>query len=126
MRATAVAAVAVIATTGITGLTAGCDVQQAVDCARIAVDLTGNLNDLQQAVDAGDGDAFETALNDLDQNVEELHGVDDADAEQAGDSVAAAVDSIRASGGGEGGGEIQVDLAPLGDAISALSGVCSG
>ncbi|WP_165953898.1 hypothetical protein [Streptomyces sp. 8K308] len=122
IRARAAVAVAAIAATG---FGVGCDVQQAVDCARIAVSITGNLNDLQQAVDAGDVDAFDAALDDLDQNVADLHGVDGADAEEAAESVAAAADTIRASGEGEGGGQIEVDLAPLGDAVSALSGVCS-
>ncbi|WP_326596854.1 hypothetical protein [Streptomyces sp. NBC_01803] len=104
------------------GFTAGCDLQQAVDCARLALEVTSSAEALGQAVEANDPQAFADAADTLTGDVSDVQNdVDDADVSAAADSIQAALDSIQA--GFEDG--TVVDLSPLYDATGQLTDACS-
>ncbi|MGK5529413.1 hypothetical protein [Streptomyces sp. URMC 129] len=104
------------------GFTVGCDLQQAVDCARLAVEVTSAAEALGQAVEAGDPEAFADAADTLTGNVEDVQNdVDDADVSAAADSIQQALDSIES--GFESGAA--VDISPLFDATGELTDACS-
>ncbi|WP_052848334.1 hypothetical protein [Streptomyces avicenniae] len=123
MKKTRLATAAMAALTVLTaaGLTTACDVQQAVDCARLSLAITGNVNDIQQAVNDNDPDAFEAATDELQANIDELHGMEDAEVQEVGDSVADAADTLQV----DAEGTVQVDLQPITDAAGQLTEVCS-
>ncbi|MFR9723922.1 hypothetical protein ACL02R_11235 [Streptomyces sp. MS19] len=103
------------------GLTTACDVQQAVDCARIALTITGNVDDIQQAVNDNDPDAFEAATGDLQASLDDLSGIDDEDVRRVADSFADTADTLQVNEEGT----VQVDLQPLSDAAGELTEVCT-
>ncbi|WP_159037313.1 hypothetical protein [Streptomyces specialis] len=104
------------------GLTASCDLARAVDCARLALEVTNAADDLGNAIATGDVAAFDAAADSLSANVDEVRGdVDDSDVDAAADSVQQALDSIE-SGFRNG---TEVDVSPLFDATGQLTDACS-
>ncbi|MDT3399648.1 hypothetical protein RKE29_23905 [Streptomyces sp. B1866] len=103
----------------------GCDtVAKAVDCARFAVDVTGDIDDLQRGLTnaAVNPDEADQALDALEKDIDKLrkHG-DNADVDKAVDHLQKAVTNIRtAADKGE-----TPDLAPLRDAAGELTDVCT-
>ncbi|WP_147450878.1 hypothetical protein [Streptomyces hoynatensis] len=107
--------------TALAGAAGACDLQQAVDCAELAVSVTGHVDDLGEAASAGDPDAFGAAADRLDADLEQARGdIDDAEVNAALDSLEEAVDGIRVDAR-EG---VSLDLEPLGDASAHLTGAC--
>ena len=103
------------------GLTAACDLEQAVDCAELAVTVTGHVDDLGQAASTGDGEVFRAAADGIDADLERARGdIDDEEVRAALDSLAAAVENLRVDAQ-EG---VSLDLAPVREAGSHLAGAC--
>ncbi|WP_067225788.1 hypothetical protein [Streptomyces sp. NBRC 109706] len=107
---------------GAAGLgTLGCDVQRALDCAQLALEVTSSVDALSRAVDSGDpvgfSDAADAAQNDLD---ELRDGFSDTDVSAAADSVAEAIDNIAQQPAGS-----APDLSPLNDAVGELTSACA-
>ncbi|ARQ70452.1 hypothetical protein CAG99_17815 [Streptomyces marincola] len=99
-----------------------CDVQRAVDCARLALEVSQSVDELEQAAQGENPDVLVDAVDAVGNDIQELRDtVDDVDVQEATDSVEEAVDSVRA--GVEDG--TSIDLSPLGDAVDALTDVCA-
>ncbi len=112
------AALAVLATVTL----AGCDFGRAVDCARLALEVSQSVEELEQAAQGENPDVLLDAADAVGNDIQELRdGVDDADVREAADSVEEAVDSVRS--GVEDG--TPIDLSPLGDAANSLTEVCT-
>ncbi|WP_129842353.1 hypothetical protein [Streptomyces sp. RFCAC02] len=118
----AAAGLAAVTVVTAAGLLTACDVERVVDCARLAVSITGSVDDIQQAVNDNDPDALDAAATELDGSIEELHGIDDEDVQALGDSLAEAAETVRVDAQ-EG---VEVDLGPLSDVAGQLTDVCSG
>jgi hypothetical protein len=104
------------------GFVGGCDVQRAVDCARLALEVSESVDRLERAASGEDPEAFVDAADAVTGDIDELRGsVEDTDVREAADSVREAVDSV--SGSFEEG--VTVDLSPLGDAVGELTGACT-
>ncbi|UED86081.1 hypothetical protein [Streptomyces profundus] len=108
---------------GAAGLgTLGCDVQRALDCAQLALEVTSSVDALARAVDAEDpagfSDAADTAQNDLD---ELRDGFSDTDVSAAADSVAEAIENIAQ----QPAGGSPPDLSPLNNAVDELTSACA-
>ncbi|MDT0307824.1 hypothetical protein RM780_12745 [Streptomyces sp. DSM 44917] len=100
----------------------GCDLQAAVDCARLAVEVTESAQVLEQAAQAEDPQAVVDAADSVNREVQELRDeVGDADVREAADSVLEAAENIGASA--EAG--TVPDLTPLLDATDELSEACT-
>ncbi|ONK13988.1 hypothetical protein [Streptomyces sp. MP131-18] len=112
------AALAVLATVAL----AGCDLQRAADCARLALEVSQSVEELEQAAEGENPDVVVDAVDAVGNDIEELRdSVDDSDVRDAVDSVEEAVDSVHA---GVTDGD-PIDLSPLGDATSSLTEVCT-
>jgi hypothetical protein len=104
------------------GATSACDIQQAVDCTRLALQISTASDRIEQAVTTSllgdDTDAFQ----ELAEDVEELNRrIEDTEVREAADSVAEAADNLQqAVERGE-----TPDLSPLADATSELTTVCT-
>lgn len=117
-RMTTIAALAALAAAG----AAGCDVQRAVDCARLAAQVTDAAADLQQAVNTESLQDDADALDELTRDVDELQGeVDDTDVRDAAQSVLDAAESVQQSA--EQGST--PDLSPLTEATDELTSICT-
>ncbi|MDT0342973.1 hypothetical protein [Streptomyces litchfieldiae] len=122
MKSAKFAASAAVLTMVSAGVTTGCDLQQAVDCARLALEVASSVEHLEQAAGSDDPTAIVDAADAVVDDLSELRdSVDDEDVRDAANSVEEAVESIR--GGVVDGTE--VDLTPLGDAAASLTDVCS-
>ncbi|MGP4114372.1 hypothetical protein ACTWP5_26110 [Streptomyces sp. 4N509B] len=109
---------AVMAVTG----TLACDLQRAVDCAQLALEVTTSADSLENALSTEAlGDDVD-ALDELSEDVGELQDrVGDTDVQEAADSVVEAAENLtRAVEEGE-----VPDLTPLADATSELTTVCA-
>ncbi|MEU4897801.1 hypothetical protein AB0B12_35745 [Streptomyces sp. NPDC044780] len=122
-RTTAVTAFAAIALA--VPVTAGCGaVEKALDCAQLAVEISNDVDDLQDAL-SGAADNPEDAdkvLDALDKDIDKAGDrTDNADVGKAVDSLQKAVDNVQKSiDSGE-----QPDLTPVRDAAGELTDVCS-
>ncbi|WP_063784217.1 hypothetical protein [Streptomyces sp. SBT349] len=100
----------------------GCDLQRAVDCARLAVEVTDSVATFELATEGENPGVVVDAADEVTDDVAELRDrVEDTDVRAAADSVQEAVDSI--ADGVENG--TPVDLSPLGDATAELTEVCT-
>jgi methyl-accepting chemotaxis protein len=116
--------VAAVALASLAGgvVTSGCDVQRAVDCARLALAVANSGDTLENAVLTSLVEDDAGALEELHRDVEELKDrVRDTDVREAADSVAEAADNVQRAA--EEGGE--PDLTPLADATDELTEVCT-
>ncbi|MGP3970247.1 hypothetical protein [Streptomyces sp. 6N223] len=104
------------------GASTACDVQRAVDCAVLALEVSNAGDRVAEAVATSviedDADAF----RELAEDIEELQDrVQDTDVREAAESVGEAAENIeQAVERGE-----TPDLSPLVDATSELTGVCT-
>ncbi|UQI43505.1 hypothetical protein M1P56_03490 [Streptomyces sp. HU2014] len=106
-------------------LAAGCSAaQKAVDCARLGVEITNDVDDLQRAVTdaAQDPGKADKILDTLDKDTRKLKDkTDDTDVSKALDHLQAAVANVREA-------ERQnkaPDLTPVKDAAGELAKVCT-
>ncbi|MCA6095801.1 hypothetical protein LE181_27015 [Streptomyces sp. SCA3-4] len=117
----ALAALAVLALPPAVGCSAA---QKAVDCARLGVEITDDVNDLQQAVtDSANGSGRSgKVLDQLDQDTKKLKDkTDNTDVGKALDHLRQAITNARdAVGRGA-----TPDLTPLKDAAGELTKVCT-
>ncbi|MDT0267889.1 hypothetical protein RM844_16535 [Streptomyces sp. DSM 44915] len=110
----------VLAATAALGATA-CDPQRAVDCARLALEVGGSVDDVGRALDSEDPAGFTDAADAAQEDLGALRDdVSDTDVRAAADSVGEALDNLRAVGDGE-----VPDLSPLNDAMDELTSACS-
>ncbi|MEV5240522.1 hypothetical protein AB0K89_15695 [Streptomyces cinnamoneus] len=106
-------------------LAVGCSAaQKAVDCARLGVEITDDVNDLQQsATDAANGSGRTgKVLDQLDQDTRKLKDkTDNTDVGKALDHLQQAItnarDAVRRN--------VAPDLTPLKDAAGELTKVCT-
>ncbi|MER0244914.1 hypothetical protein AAHZ94_23550 [Streptomyces sp. HSW2009] len=112
-------------------LMVGCnkdDVEKAVDCAELAVDISDNIDDLQQALlkravmeGTGNEKKSDEALDEINKNIDELdRKTDNPDIDKALDHLDQAVDNAaKAAKNGE-----KPDFSPVADAGRELAGAC--
>ncbi|TVL89203.1 hypothetical protein [Streptomyces sp. SAJ15] len=121
--ATALAAAAVIALAG--PALVGCDtVQKALDCAQLAVEISNDVDDLQDAVTgaAVNPEDADKILDTLNEDIDKISDkTDNADVEKAVEDLRKAVDNVRTAID-EGKAP---DLKPVTDALGELTDVCS-
>ncbi|WKX70578.1 hypothetical protein [Streptomyces sp. XD-27] len=108
-------------------LTTGCDgdsVRKAVDCGRLALEISNDIDDLQKVVleAALDPDEADKILDTLDKDIDKLKDkTDNADVSKALDDLQEAVDNAQKSiDKGE-----KPDLTPVKDAAGELTNVCT-
>lgn len=115
------AALAILALAG----TAGCDaVDQALDCAQFAADVTADVDRLQESVSGADENpqAAVDALNDVEKELNDFGDqADNADTGAAVDDMQRAVDNAQQAADQ---GELP-DLQPVTDAAAELTKVCT-
>lgn len=110
-----------LAITAVLG-TLGCDLQRAVDCTRLALEVSSSVETLGRALDADDPTGFVDAADEAERDLDELSGdVSDTDVQDAADSVGEAIDNVRA---GVAAGEAP-DLSPLNAAVDELTSACT-
>jgi hypothetical protein len=119
---TAVIATAVIAL--ILPVTAGCDAKKTLDCAKLALAVAGDVDDLQRAVvgaalNRNDADKI---LDDLNKDVDKVQDhADNVDVRKAADDLKKAAGNVRtAVDKGE-----HPDLSPVKNAAGQLTNVCT-
>ncbi|MGY0061374.1 hypothetical protein ACWY4P_33360 [Streptomyces sp. LZ34] len=122
-RTTALAAFAVVALA--VPITAGCSaIEKAIDCAQLAVDITTDVDDLQDAVGGAvvDPQDADKILDALDKDIDKIKDkTDNADVGKAVDDLQKAVDNVQtAIDKGQ-----DPDLTPVKDAAGELTKVCS-
>ncbi|KAB8161412.1 hypothetical protein FH609_027005 [Streptomyces sp. 3MP-14] len=111
-------AVAVAAAFG----TLGCDLQRAVDCTRLALEVSNSVDALGRALDSEDPTGFLDAADAAENDLNELSAdVSDTDVRDAADSVGEAIDNVRA---GVADGDVP-DLSPLNAAVDELTSACT-
>jgi hypothetical protein len=106
-------------------LTTGCDaVDKALDCGRLAVEISNDVDDLQDAVtgaavNPADADKI---LDALDKDIDKVGDrTDNTDVGKALDDLQKAVDNVQTSvDSGK-----RPDLAPVKDATGELTNVCT-
>ncbi|MEU3960544.1 hypothetical protein AB0F42_12075 [Streptomyces buecherae] len=124
--ATAVAAVALVMP-----LMTSCDkddVDKAMDCAELAVDVSESIDDLQQAVlkravmeGSGNEKKSDEALDEINKNIDDLDKkTDNADIEKALDHLDKAVDNVTTAIRND----EKPDLTPVADAGRELTSAC--
>ena len=106
-------------------LTVGCDaVDKALDCGRLAVEISNDVDDLQDAVTGAAVDPTEAdkVLDALDQDIDKVGDrTDDTDVGKALDDLRKAVGNVQTSvDSGE-----HPDLTPVKDATAELTNVCT-
>ncbi|MFC0602088.1 hypothetical protein [Streptomyces palmae] len=106
-------------------LLTGCDsVRKAVDCARLAVEISNDVNDLQSALTATavNPDDADRIIDSLDRDLAKLDKrTDNTDVGKAVDNLQQAVDNVRtALDRGE-----KPDLSPVAAAAGELTDVCT-
>ncbi|ADI09809.1 secreted protein [Streptomyces bingchenggensis BCW-1] len=106
-------------------ITAGCSaVEKAIDCAQLAVDITTDVDDLQDAVGGAvvDPQDADKILDALDKDIDKIKDkTDNADVGKAVDDLQKAVDNVQtAIDKGQ-----DPDLTPVKDAAGELTKVCS-
>ncbi|GAA2367023.1 hypothetical protein [Streptomyces cuspidosporus] len=106
-------------------LTAGCSaVEKAIDCAQLAVDISTDVDNLQDAVSgaAVDPQDADNLLDALDKDIDKIKDkTDNADVGKAVDHLQKAVDNVQtAIDKGQ-----DPDLGPVKDAAGELTKVCS-
>jgi hypothetical protein len=103
-------------------LATGCDVQRAVDCARLAVAVANSEQAVEDAattaVEGDDPAAFAQLARDVDELTDR---VQDTDVRAAAEDVSRAAENVQTAL--EAGG--QPDLTPLAEATDELTGVCA-
>ncbi|MEU1806062.1 hypothetical protein [Streptomyces sp. NPDC019937] len=120
---TALAAAAVLAP-----LTTGCGaVEKALDCGRLAVEISNDVDNLQDAVggatsDTADASDADKVLDALDKDIDKVGDhTDNADVGKALGDLRKAVDNVQTSvDSGE-----RPDLSPVKDAAAELTNVCA-
>ncbi|QKV94735.1 hypothetical protein HUT19_25750 [Streptomyces sp. NA02950] len=122
-RTTAVTALAAVALT--VPLAVGCGaVEKAFDCAQLAVEISNDVDDLQNAVIGAANDPTETGrvLTALDKDIDKLDDrTDNADVSKAIGHLQTAVDNVQKSvDQGK-----NPDLTPVRDAAGELTKVCT-
>ncbi|WP_431044194.1 hypothetical protein ACQUSR_21360 [Streptomyces sp. P1-3] len=123
-RTTATALAAAALVLGAT-LSTGCDsVRKAVDCGRLAIEISNDFENLQDslvdaAVDPGEADKI---LDNFEKDIDKLKDrTDNADVSKAVDDLQKAVDNAQASiDKGD-----KPDLSPVKDAVGELTDVCT-
>ncbi|WP_055555333.1 hypothetical protein [Streptomyces sp. NBRC 110028] len=118
--ATTLAAVAFL-----TPLTTGCDaVDKALDCGRLAVEISNDVDNLQDALSGATADASDAdkVLDALDKDIDKVGDhTDNADVGKALGDLRKAVDNVQTSvDSGE-----HPDLSPVKDAAAELTDVCT-
>ncbi|MEU1789200.1 hypothetical protein ABZ553_25695 [Streptomyces sparsogenes] len=106
-------------------LTAGCGaVEKAIDCAQLAVDISTDVDNLQDAVSgaAADPQDADNLLDALDKDIDKIKDkTDNADVGKAVDHLQQAVDNVQSAiDKGQ-----DPDLSPVKDAAGELTKVCS-
>lgn len=106
-------------------LTAGCGaVEKALDCGRLAVEISNDVDDLKDAVTGAAVDPSEAGkvLDALDQDIDKVGDrTDNADVGKALGDLRKAVDNVQASvDSGK-----HPDLTPIKDATAELTDVCT-
>ncbi|MDX3233279.1 hypothetical protein [Streptomyces sp. ME19-01-6] len=106
-------------------ITAGCSaVEKAIDCAQLAVDITTDVDNLQDAVSGtvNDPQDADKILDALDNDIDKIKDkTDNADVGKAVDHLQQAVDNVQtAIDKGQ-----DPDLTPVKDAAGELTKVCS-
>ncbi|MFF7654420.1 hypothetical protein ACFZCY_32085 [Streptomyces sp. NPDC007983] len=106
-------------------LTVGCDaVDKALDCGRLAVEISNDVDDLQDAATGAALDPTEadTVLDALAKDIDKIGDrTDDTDVGKALDHLRKALDNVQASvDSGD-----RPDLTPVKDATGELSKVCT-
>ncbi|MBL1068463.1 hypothetical protein [Streptomyces sp. 7-21] len=116
------AAAAALAVAAAAAGTLACDVQRAVDCARLALSVADAAADLERAASTEGLSDDSSALDELAEEIRELEDrVGDTDIQQAAEAVLEAGRNIqRAAEQGE-----APDLSPLADATDELTSVCT-
>ncbi|MCQ8194178.1 hypothetical protein [Streptomyces rugosispiralis] len=122
-RTTAVTALAAVALA--VPVTVGCSaVEKALDCAQLALEISNDVDDLQDAMvgAAIDPQQADKILDALDKDIDKVGDrTDNADVGKALDDLQKAVDNVQKSvDSGE-----DPDLSPVKDAAGELTKVCS-
>ncbi|MBI0296812.1 hypothetical protein JBE04_20700 [Streptomyces sp. PRKS01-29] len=122
-RTTAVTALAAVAL--IVPVSVGCGaVEKALDCAQLAVEISNDVDDLQDALTgaAVDPQQADKILDSLDADIDKVGDrTDNADVGKAIDDLQKAVDNVQKSvDSGQ-----DPDLSPVRDAAGELTNVCS-
>ncbi|MET7934560.1 hypothetical protein [Streptomyces sp. NPDC005322] len=124
-RTTTTAVTALAAVVLAVPITVGCSaVEKALDCAQLAVEISNDVDDLQDALTgaAVNPDDADKILDALDKDIDKMGGrTDNADVGKAVDHLQKAVDNVQKSvDSGQ-----NPDLTPVRDAASELTNVCS-
>ncbi len=123
-RRITLAATTAAAILGVTAL-AGCGaIEKAFDCATVATEVAGNVQNLQEALNtAGDSpQAAADALNQIEQNLNDLGDqTGDADVSKAVDDLSKGVTGAQAA---LDKGEVP-DITPISTATTELTKVCT-
>ncbi|MET8012241.1 hypothetical protein ABZU86_24105 [Streptomyces sp. NPDC005271] len=124
-RRTTTAVTALAAVVLAVPITVGCSaVEKALDCAQLAVEISNDVDDLQDALTgaAVNPDDADKILDALDKDIDKMGGrTDNADVGKAVDHLQKAVDNVQKSvDSGQ-----NPDLTPVRDAASELTNVCS-
>ncbi|GAA3877440.1 hypothetical protein [Streptomyces sedi] len=102
--------------------TLGCDLDRAVDCGRLALDVSSSVETLGRAIDGDDPTGFVDAADEAERDLDELtDDVSDTDVRAAAESVGDALANVR---DGVADGE-SPDLSPLSDAADELTSACA-
>ncbi|AQA12139.1 hypothetical protein HUF15_17785 [Streptomyces samsunensis] len=122
-RTTAVTALAAVAL--VVPVTVGCGaVEKALDCAQLAVDISNDVDNLQDALTgaAVDPQEADKVLDALDKDIDTMDDrTDNADVGKAVDDLQKAVDNVQKSvDSGD-----RPDLTPVRDAAGELTKVCT-
>ncbi|WP_445519078.1 hypothetical protein [Streptomyces sp. NEAU-174] len=122
-RTTAITALAAVALA--VPVTVGCSaVEKALDCAQLAVEISNDVDDLQDALTgaAVDPQQADKILDALDKDIDKVGDrTDNADVGKAVDDLQKAVDNVQKSvDSGK-----DPDLTPVKDAAGELTDVCS-
>ncbi|MER8159439.1 hypothetical protein [Streptomyces sp. NPDC094472] len=122
-RTTAVTALAAVAL--IVPVTIGCSaVEKALDCAQLAVEISNDVDDLQDALTgaAANPQDADKILDALDKDIDKVGDrTDNADVGKAVDDLQKAVDNVQESvDSGK-----RPDMTPVRDAAGELTGVCT-
>ncbi|AJZ85819.1 MULTISPECIES: hypothetical protein [Streptomyces] len=122
-RTTAVTALAAVAL--IVPVTVGCGAaEKALDCAQLAVEITNDMDDLQDALSgaAANPQDADKILDALDKDIDKVGDrTDIADVGKAVDDLQRALDNVQKSvDSGK-----HPDMTPVRDAAGELTGVCS-
>ncbi|MBP8535957.1 hypothetical protein [Streptomyces sp. MK37H] len=122
-RTTAITALAAVALA--VPVTVGCSaVEKALDCAQLAVEISNDVDDLQDALTgaAVDPQQADKILDSLDKDIDKVGDrTDNADVGKAVDDLQKAVDNVQKSvDSGK-----DPDLTPVKDAAGELTNVCS-